>query len=428
MNQFTSYEEALAYLYKALPMFHRIGPAAYRANLNTINMLMELLAHPHINYKCIHIAGTNGKGSTSHLLAAIMAQAGYKTGLYTSPHLLDFRERIKINGQPISKQYVLDFVNKYESIFEKIKPSFFEWTVALAFHYFKNEQIEIAIIETGLGGRLDATNVIKPIMSVITNIGLDHQALLGNTLEQIAFEKAGIIKNHTPVVIGEAGKVKTIFESKCKELHSPIFFAEEINLSNLHRQSPFLNFHYLGHDFQCPLTANYQIKNLKTALATIKHLPAPFAISMTDQVNGIKDVLKHTGFMGRWQTVLHNPTTIVDVGHNEDGIKQLLEQLKIEDYHKLHWVIGFVNDKDVESMLKLLPKDALYYACAPVLPRAMPLDILSQHLNECQLPFKPFPSVVDAFHSARMNSSNNDLVLVAGSTFIVAEALVFLNK
>ncbi|HQV01142.1 MAG TPA: Mur ligase family protein, partial [Bacteroidia bacterium] len=361
--QASAYKTTIDYLFKQLPMFHRIGAAAYKANLNNTHALMQLLNQPQQGFKSIHVAGTNGKGSTSHMLASILQHAGYKVGLYTSPHLNDFRERIKINGKPISKKYVIDFVETYKADFEKIQPSFFEWTVGLCFDYFRNQQIDIAVIETGLGGRLDSTNVITPLLSVITNIGYDHMALLGNTLPEIASEKAGIIKSKTPVVIGKyQNSTAPVFKLKAKSENAPINFASKIlhaDLLSLRNGLQFVNI-TAGKNLRykklaLDLTGTYQLENVTTVLAAVAKLQSNFNINEIAIRNGLKTVVKTTGLMGRWQTIQTKPLIICDTGHNVDGITYVLKNMESIKYKKLHIVIGIVADKDVSHILKRLP-------------------------------------------------------------------------
>ena len=402
------YQEVLDYLYAQLPMLQRIGKSAFKKDLTNTIALCNILDNPHKKFTSIHIAGTNGKGSVSHLLASALQENGYKTGLYTSPHLKDFRERIKINGEIISENTVIDFVNKFKNEFEKIKPSFFEWTVALAFYHFNNQKVDIAIIETGMGGRLDSTNVINPIISVITNIGYDHTEFLGDTLEKIAGEKAGIIKLNTPIVVGRKQNETTkVFVQKAKELKASLFFAQDM-------ESPLL---------KTDLQGGYQKENLQTAFAALKIIQPEFNIDLDKALAGFTKVYANTNFSGRWQTINNNPKTICDVGHNEEGIKWVLENLKSEKFENLHFVLGMVSDKEHDKILNLLPKSARYYFCKPNVPRGLDAEILISKAKNFNLQGNVYKSVKSALKAAQSNAMQNDLVLVGGSTFVVAEAL-----
>jgi dihydrofolate synthase/folylpolyglutamate synthase len=427
-----TYEQTLEYLYEQLPMFHRIGSAAYKADLNNTHAICELLDHPENKFRSVHIAGTNGKGSTSHMLAAILQTAGYKTGLYTSPHLKDFRERIRINRKMIDEENVIRFVELYKNEFEKIKPSFFEWTVGLAFDFFANEIVDIAIIETGLGGRLDSTNVITPLLSVITNISNDHKNLLGDTLEKIATEKAGIIKKNIPVVIGETQKeVEKVFRNKSAETKSEIFFADSIwTLSENSYNESYLSITCSRNknpeykNLQLDLTGSYQKKNILTVLESVEHLKKNgFNISEENIFTALTNVKSLTGLQGRWQKIKNNPATFVDVGHNEAGIKEVLEQIKKTPHNHLHFVLGMVSDKDVSSVLTLLPSSATYYFCKPKLPRALDENSLAELASKFNLKGEKYSSVSEALNAAQLNAKENDLVFAGGSTFVVAEII-----
>lgn len=410
-------------------MFHRIGAAAYKADLSNTWALMERLDHPEKSFRSVHVAGTNGKGSTSHMLAAIFQQCGYKTGLYTSPHLLDFRERIRINGEQISREAVVAFVEEHRSMFEAINPSFFEWTVALAFDHFRKEQVDVAIIETGLGGRLDSTNVIHPELSVITNIGWDHMNLLGDSLEKIAGEKAGIIKPGIPVVIGERSSITDpVFESTASRVSSPIRFASDsIRVSPHTYSSDRQSFRLLDHAervIELDLPGHYQQKNLATVWASLRILrEAGWKLDEKDILTALSKVRQLTGLMGRWQSLSASPRVIADVGHNVDGIREIISQMKTVPHRHLRWVIGMVSDKDVSAVLKLLPVDATYYCCAPDLPRAMPAEQLEQAARTFGLSTRSCSSVAAAVQSAMADAGSEDLVFIGGSTFVVAEAL-----
>ena len=398
------YEEGLNYLFSKLPMYQRTGAAAYKKDIGNIIKACKILDNPQNKFKSIHIAGTNGKGSTAHMLASIFQEAGYKTGLYTSPHLKDFRERIKIDGQLISEKDTLDFILKNKNQYEKIEMSFFEYTVAMAFDYFANENVDIAIIETGLGGRLDSTNIISPEISIITNIGYDHTNLLGNSLEEIAKEKAGIIKKNTPVIIGrKQEETEHIFKSEAKEKNSPIHFCKK-NLN-----------------YSTDLKGEYQKENLNTALQAMKILN----LNIDDGIisKGLNNVVKNTGLNGRWQTIAKKPLTICDTGHNEDGIKNNIKQLKKLKFNKLHFVFGTVNDKDLRKILRLLPVNAQYYFCSANIERSLNSEKLLEESKNFKLLGERYESVIEAYHSAQSNAKMDDLIFIGGSTFIVAEVL-----
>ena len=404
-----NYSETLDYLFNQLPMYQRIGHAAYKANLDNTYRLSEILNHPEKKFKSVHIAGTNGKGSTSHMLASILQEAGYKVGLYTSPHLKDFRERIKINGEMIPAIEVTRFVEKYKSAFEQIQLSFFEWTVGLAFHYFAKEKVDIALIETGLGGRLDSTNIVVPEVAIITNISIDHTQFLGDTLAKIAVEKAGIIKQNIPIIIGETQpEIKSVFIDKAKQMNAPIQFADE----------------YADKNYESDLKGDYQQKNKKTVVVTIKLLQKlGWKINEPHLKLGLQNVIKNTGLMGRWQLLNKQPLTICDTGHNEAGIKLIINQLNKQPYEKLHIVLGMVNDKDITNMLCLLPKNALYYFCQAKIPRALDVHILAEKSAGVGLLGTTFKSVKLAYEAAQKNAAPNDIVFVGGSTFVVAEVV-----
>ena len=430
-----TYEKTLDYLFSQLPMYQRIGQAAYKANLNNTIAICNALGNPEKKIKCIHVAGTNGKGSSSHMLAAVLQQAGYKTGLYTSPHLVDFRERIKINGKLIPKTEVTKFVEEHKDTFEKIQPSFFEWTVGLAFQYFSHHEVDVAVIEVGLGGRLDSTNVITPIVSLITNIGLDHVNLLGDTLPQIAAEKAGIIKSRVPVVISQSQlEVLAVFNNKAHELKSPIEFADKNFKVYSHKhENGFLKVEVLNrknaekHHYELDLHGTYQLKNLVGILNTIDVLKQKgFIIEDHDISSALKQVQKTTGLQGRWQVLNAKPLVIADTGHNEDGIKEVLENLKRYQYKHLHFVLGVVNDKDITKILKLLPKDAIYYFCKADIPRALDEKELTEKAKKAGLIGKTFKSVPEAMSKAKKQAKASDLIFVGGSTFTVADAIATL--
>jgi dihydrofolate synthase/folylpolyglutamate synthase len=428
-----TYPQTLDYLFSRLPMFQRIGAAAYKANLDNTFAICKALGNPEKKIKCVHVAGTNGKGSSSHMLAAVLQQAGYKTGLYTSPHLIDFRERIKINGKQIPKTDVVKFVEDYKTTFDSIEPSFFEWTVGLAFHYFTAQEVDIAIIEVGLGGRLDSTNVIKPECCLITNIGFDHINLLGNTLPLIAAEKAGIIKEKIPVIISQTQiEVLSVFNTKAQSLKAPISFADkqykvisnsiQDNLLCIELHEKVKNKTQL---YKLDISGLYQIKNLQGVLSCLEILKKKGFIIEDDAIlKALQNVKKLTGLMGRWQTLSENPLIIADTGHNEDGIKEVLKNLERYTYKKLHIVFGVVNDKDVTSILKLLPKTATYYFCKANIPRALPEKELFDLAKQHDLKGKKFPTVSEALTEAKKQAKPTDLIFVGGSTFTVADALI----
>ena len=437
-----NYQETLNYLYQQLPLFTRIGAAAYKVDITNTVELCNALNNPQNNFKSIHIAGTNGKGSTSHLLASILQESGLKVGLYTSPHLKDFRERIKINGEMIAEQEIIDFVANYKSLFDTIEPSFFEWTVALCFDYFAKQNIDIAIIETGLGGRLDSTNIINPMLSIITNIGWDHTDLLGDSLSKIAFEKAGIIKKNKPVVVGEKQlEIDEIFTKKAKEENSNLVFAQEQLIvesfiqknegatikflpNNLFEKEIDTAFKSENYSLNCPLGGLYQKHNFTTVLVACQQLIAlGFNISFENIKQGFANVIKNTGLMGRWQLLGSNPKIICDTGHNVNGIEFIIQQIAMQKYDKLHLVIGMVKDKDINKILALLPINAQYYWCKAQLPRALNEIELQTQAKQYNLNGNAFETVELAFESAKQNASKNDFIFVGGSTFVVAEVL-----
>lgn len=430
-----NYQQTLDYLFSQLPMFQRIGAAAYKADLNNTIAICKLLGNPENKFKSIHIAGTNGKGSTSHMLASVLQSAGLKVGLYTSPHLKDFRERIKINGELISEKYVIDFVEKHRTDFEKIQPSFFEMTVGLAFDYFANEKVDIAVIEVGLGGRLDSTNVITPDVSVITNISLDHTALLGNSIEKIAKEKAGIIKTGISVVIGESQiDSKSVFTKTAKEKNTSIVFADEIykakNVSHKKSNHLFLkldiekNGSIQYENIESELLGLYQQKNIATVLCTIDKLNEK-GFQLTEEIirSGMKNTISNTGLLGRWQILSEHPLVIADTAHNEAGIAEVLNQINHTPHQKLHFVLGMVRDKDISKILLMLPKNAIYYFCKANIPRALPAFELSMEAKKVGLKGEVYACVHDALIAAKENAKENDLVFIGGSTFTVAEVV-----
>jgi dihydrofolate synthase/folylpolyglutamate synthase len=430
-----SYDEVIQYLYDHLPYYQRSGPAAYKDNLDNTIALDDLFGHPHLNYKSVHVAGTNGKGSVSHMLASILMEAGYKTGLYTSPHLKDFRERIRVNGAMIEKEFVVDFVTTFLRFNEEkqLEPSFFELTVMMAFDYFSKNKVDIAIIEVGLGGRLDSTNIIRPELSVITNISLDHTALLGDTLGKIALEKAGIIKQGVPVVIGETHpQTSIIFNGIANELNAPLVFADKLYnsghglLSTDARQ--IFNIRkgdeVVYENLKLDLLGGYQAKNICTVLVAVEKLRKQgWKISDKALRKGLEKVVVNTGLLGRWQVIGANPRIICDTGHNEGGIREVVAQIRQTPYKTLHFVIGMVNDKDITSVMSLLPKDAIYYFTKASIPRALNENQLMKIASYFDLKGSTYPSVTIALATARQNAGADDLIFVGGSTFIVAEAI-----
>jgi dihydrofolate synthase/folylpolyglutamate synthase len=405
-----NYQETTNWLFNQLPMYQLQGATAYKKDLTNTLLLAKHLNHPEKELKCIHVAGTNGKGSTSHLLASVFQEAGYKVGLYTSPHLKDFRERIKINNEEISEEFVCEFVANNKSFFEANDLSFFEMTVGLAFEYFVKEKTDINIIEVGMGGRLDSTNIITPLVSVITNIGFDHTQFLGNTLESIAFEKAGIIKNNIPVVIGEfTSETKKVFLEKTKETNSDIYFASDL----------------INETYKSALLGDYQVHNKKTVQQTIKVIQTQkkFKISEENIKNGFLNVVKNTGLLGRWQQLNDSPKVICDTAHNSHGLKIVLNQIQNEKFDELHIVLGVVNDKDLNDILPLFPKKAKYYFCKPNISRGLNAKILEENAKKHSLKGKVYNSVSNAYANAIENSNTNDFIYIGGSTFVVAEVL-----
>ena len=404
-----AYQDTLDWMFSQLPMYQRQGQSAFRKDLSNTIKLSDELKHPENNFKSIHVAGTNGKGSTSHMLASILQEAGYKVGLYTSPHLKDFRERIKINGKVVSKHFVSGFIKRNRLFFEENSLSFFEMTVGMAFEYFSKQQVDIAVIEVGMGGRLDSTNIITPEVSVITNIGLDHMQFLGNTLEAIAFEKGGIIKPNIPVVIGETQKETVhVFVELAKKNKSKIVFADQ----------------EVTEVFASDLTGIYQSKNIVTVVQAVNELQQKgFNISHKNIKNGLLGVVKNTGLQGRWQTIHANPKVVCDTGHNREGLNYVMKQLSNEVFDALHIVFGVVNDKDLTSIIDLLPINATYYFCKPDLPRGLDANQLKKVLNGYGLKGEAYKSVNEAYKSALDSASITDFIFIGGSTFVVAEII-----
>jgi dihydrofolate synthase/folylpolyglutamate synthase len=405
-----NYQETVNWMFKQLPLYQLQGAIAYKEDLTNTILLSKYLGNPENNLKFIHVAGTNGKGSTSHLLASVLQEVGYKVGLYTSPHLKDFRERIKINGIEISEDFVCEFIAKHKNFFETNDLSFFEMTVGLAFDYFKKEKVDIAIIEVGMGGRLDSTNIITPLLSVITNIGMDHTQFLGTTLESIAKEKAGIIKQNIPVIIGEfTTETKPVFLAKANDMQSDIYFASELVSDN----------------FPSDLIGAYQISNKKTALQTLRVLNSQKVFEVSEEIikTGFLNVVKNTGLQGRWQQLNSAPKVICDTAHNKHGLEIVLNQLQKEAFDTLHFVFGVVNDKDLDEILPLFPKKAIYYFCKPNIPRGLDAALLSQKALGFGLHGKVFNSVSEAYQNALRSTTESDLIYIGGSTFVVGEIL-----
>lgn len=427
-----TYTETLDFLYSKLPMFTRIGEAALKKDLHNTIALCAELGNPQDKFKTIHVAGTNGKGSTSHMLAAILQQAGYKTGLYTSPHLKDFRERIRINGNMVPESFVTEFVGGLQQAIEGIQPSFFEVTVAMAFDYFAKEEVDVAVIEVGLGGRLDSTNIIHPDLSVITNISLDHTNILGNTLEDIAYEKAGIIKANVPAIVGEKESPSAdVFIQKAQEVLATLEFASDIlqvEQAQLSAGNLVMNISSCGkllfEQLQLDLTGSYQLKNIRTVLlAVLKLRSLGYQIQDEAIYQALRSVKALTGLQGRWQTLGEKPTMICDTGHNVAGIKEVIQNIRETRFDHLHMVIGMVKDKDISAVLALLPKDAQYYFTQPALERALPATELKAKAEPLGLTGLAFQNVQDALASAKANAAVEDLIFIGGSTFTVAEVL-----
>ncbi|WP_347924426.1 folylpolyglutamate synthase/dihydrofolate synthase family protein [Pontimicrobium sp. SW4] len=404
-----NYSDTVNWMFSQLPMYQNKGKVAFKKDLTNTLALSKHLNHPEKKFKSIHVAGTNGKGSTSHMIASVLQEAGYKVGLYTSPHLKDFRERIKVNGNVVSKQFVIQFIKRNKTFLENHSLSFFEMTVGMAFDYFAKQKVDIAIIEVGLGGRLDSTNIITPEVSVITNIGLDHTQFLGDTLELIAYEKAGVIKPNIPVVIGEMQKETTpIFRRIAKENNAPIYFADQT----------------INKTYESDLKGSYQAKNIKTVTQVLTVLQ-PLGIHMSEKqiIKGFNNVVNNTGLLGRWQTLQYGPKIICDTAHNREGLTYVMQQLAKEEFNKLHLVIGMVNDKDVDSIIELFPKEATYYFCKPNIPRGLDATILKQHFSVKSYKGEAYQSVDEALEFAKKQAKNEDLIYVGGSTFVVAEII-----
>ena len=421
-----NYQQTLNFLYAHLPMYQKLGSVAFKKDITNIYKLCNFLNNPQKTFKSIHIAGTNGKGSTSHLIASILQSKGYKIGLYTSPHLKSFTERIKVNGIELPEDFIVSFIEKIKPLIEDISPSFFEITVAMAFVYFKKENVDFAIVETGLGGRLDSTNIINPELCLITNISHDHEAMLGNSVVAIAKEKAGIIKPNTPIIISETQhEVKNVFIKRSKELHAPLFFADEDfqfekkdfeEILLLRNKEPYLKFYP-------SLKGIHQIKNTIGVVKLLEIINEKFNLSFTkDEIkNGLENVTSLTAFKGRWQKVGEKPLIICDIAHNKQGIKVIVKQIKNEAYNHLHIVLGTVNDKNISEILSFFPKEATYYFCKPNVARGLDVNILKTEAKNFELNGKSYSSVNDAIRSAKSKALKDDLIFIGGSTFVVAE-------
>ncbi|WP_299708585.1 folylpolyglutamate synthase/dihydrofolate synthase family protein [uncultured Pontibacter sp.] len=425
-----TYQECLDYLYQQLPMFQRIGNAAFKKSLDNIIALCDALGQPQHKFKTVHVAGTNGKGSSSHMLAAVLQSAGYKTGLYTSPHLKSFTERVRVNGVELPQDYLIQFVEEHKDLFERVKPSFFEMTVALAFKYFADEQVDVAVIEVGLGGRLDSTNIITPEVSLITNIGFDHQALLGDTLAEIAGEKAGIIKPHTPAIIStKQSEIAQVFTQKAKQEQAPLYFATDtlqVQPKEQRLDGQVFDVYRDGElwlsSLQSDLAGIYQQYNLPGVLQTVLLLQERGYIIPESAIRqGIADTKGITGLKGRWQILNDRPLTICDTGHNLDGIKQILAQLEALNPKQVHMVFGAVNDKDVTTIMQLLPKRYTYYFCQAQIPRALPVTELKEKADLIGLKGDAYTSVAEAIATAKANAQPDEVIFIGGSTFVVAE-------
>jgi len=406
-----TYQQTLHWMFERLPMFQRQGASAFKKNLDNIILLCERLGNPQTCYKTIHVGGTNGKGSTSHMLASVLQEQGYKTGLHTSPHLKDFRERIRVNGNLADEMFVIQFIAQHKAFIEQNQLSFFELTVGMAFQYFKEQKVDVAVIEVGLGGRLDSTNIISPILSVITNIGLDHTAILGHTLEAIAAEKAGIIKSNIPVVIGERqAKTTVVFDAKAKTVKTEISYASDFEYPELESE----------------LKGSYQFKNKRTVQRVVAVLNRTTELYLSQEalVNGIRNVITNTGLLGRWQIIQEsNPKIVCDTGHNKEGLTYVMKQIAQEDFKQLHIVLGVVSDKDLDSVLPLFPKNALYYFGKPDVPRGLDAVELQQKAKQYKLEGKKFEKISAAFEAAKTAANTEDLIFIGGSTFVVAEII-----
>jgi dihydrofolate synthase/folylpolyglutamate synthase len=428
-----TYNETVDYLFSLLPAYHRVGKPAYKGNLDNTLELDRYFGHPHRRFRTVHVAGTNGKGSVSHMTASMLQEAGYRTGLYTSPHLKDFRERIRINGMMIGKEEVVRFVEEHDGLIRRIKPSFFELTVALAFDYFARMEVDVAVIEVGMGGRLDSTNIITPELSVITNIGHDHMEFLGDTLEAVAGEKAGIIKEGVPVIIGETqAATRQVFLRRAETVNAPLTFADRHYRCRLGRIYPNSSLRQFGLTFlaegltmkgETPLGGLAQRKNIQTAAAVADALSAGFSLSREHFFRGVAEVVNNTGLMGRWQILSHSPLTVCDTGHNREGLEYVVKQIKSTKKERLHMVIGFVNDKDIGLVLPLFPRDAVYYFTRASVPRALDEKLLKAAAAAYGLAGKTYPAVTVAVDAARAAAGPHDMIFIGGSTFVVADTI-----
>lgn len=426
------YQQILDKIYSSFPMYHKIGSSAYKEGLENIGALAKMAGNPHLKFKSVHVAGTNGKGSISHLLASYFQEAGLKTAIFTSPHLIDFRERIKINGQNIPEQNVIDFFQKYQPQMDKIEPSFFEMTTVLAFDYFANEKVDIAIIETGLGGRFDATNIIYPILSIITNISFDHAQILGNTLPKIAFEKAGIIKENTPVLIGEPDpKTLPVFQAVATRKNAPLYTSDKIKVTILDNSDPFkteiaVKYHtkLLYSDLQFSLPGEYQLKNLTTYFHAVDLLKSILGTKKDFAKKGVENVIQNTNLMGRWQIMDKSPLTICDVAHNIGAFSMIIPQILKMNIENIHFILGFVDDKDLHPILEILPQNAKYYICKAPIVRALDSEILLQNFLEFNLDAQLIdPSTFITYQKVLQIANPNDLIFISGSFFIVGDFL-----
>ena len=433
IKESSEYETIVNWMFNQVPMYQRTGKAAYKIDLKKTQRIDEYFKEPHKSYKTIHVAGTNGKGSVSHSLASVLQEAGYKVGLYTSPHMKDFRERIRVNGEMIPEEHVTQFIKGNQRFLEEIKPSFFEMSVAMAFKYFEDQHVDLAVIEVGMGGRLDSTNIIHPEVSIITNIGLDHTAFLGNSLQSIAREKAGIIKRKIPAVIGESHpETKPVFREKAEQVKTSLFFADEDYILE-----PSVIFDPLKNSFKVfdknkdqflyelttDLLGAYQRKNLATVLKTLDLLEDTFLFKAQDVQKGLSKVKKNTGFLGRWQVLETSPLILCDTAHNAEGIKTNMEQLEKMNYHHFHFVLGFVNDKNIESVLALFPKNAHFYFTKANIPRALDENNLKQQAAKAGLNGDAYPTSEEALNAAKKVANSNDMIYVGGSTFVVSEVI-----
>jgi dihydrofolate synthase/folylpolyglutamate synthase len=428
-----TYKETTDYLYSLLPAYHRIGKAAYKGDLNNTIELDSYFGHPHKKFRTLHVAGTNGKGSVSHMLASVLQEAGYRTGLYTSPHLRDFRERIRLDGQMISEEEVISFVEKHDQAVRRIEPSFFELTVAMAFDYFARMEADVAVVEVGMGGRLDSTNIITPVLSVITNIGHDHMEFLGDTLAAIAGEKAGIIKEGVPVVIGETqSETGDVFTAGAAQKNAPLSYADREFLCTLGKMNPKNGVReYKLQDLMTlvttagttPLGGLAQQKNIQTVAAAVNIMSAPFGLTRDHFVKGVASVITNTGLMGRWQVLSDSPLTVCDTGHNREGLEYVVRQISLTPRKKLHMIIGFVNDKDLSLVLPLLPREAAYYFTRASVPRALDEKVLLSEAGKYGLYGASYETVAAALDAARASAGDDDMIFIGGSTFVVAEVV-----